>query len=258
MPTGFDNRIVSYEKIHSISAKDIEKLVDAVNPRPGEKILDAACGYGSVGKAILDREPRAHVIFVDESPVQIERARQNLPAVSQDQFIQSSLPSQPFGAETFDKIVIKMGLHEVPFSRQEEILATFNHILKLSGRVVVWDIMLDHTTQELFQDIIRKKDKLADFNLLTKNRYFFREEEFLANSKRAGFAKVTDFHKINYRFSSQKRLSSELQNNTNKLDELNQYIRKKFTPQLKNLLSYEDLGDDIQFTITKKIFILEK
>lgn len=258
MTQGFDNRIVSYEHIHSIDPQDFEKLIDAVNPKSGEVILDAMCGYGAVGKGILERVPDAQVFFLDESEVQIRRAKENLPTLPDERFIISSLPDDNFKDGQFDKVVIKMGLHEVPAMEQVLILQEFHRILKPSGKLIVWDIMLDWYTQKLFQDIIRKKDELSGFNLLTKERYFFKESEFLRDVRNAGFVNINEVHRIAYRFSSKKRLEQELKGDKGKLEQLNDLIRQRFNLVQKSLLRYEDLGDDIQFTIPKKIFVLGK
>jgi 16S rRNA G1207 methylase RsmC len=82
MIQGFDNRIVSYEEIHSIDPEDFKKLIDAIDPKSSEAILDAMCGYGAVGKAILEKAPKANVFFLDESEMQIKRAKENVPQVS--------------------------------------------------------------------------------------------------------------------------------------------------------------------------------
>lgn len=258
MTQGFDNRIVSYEDIHSISPKDFEKLIDTIDPKTGELILDAMCGYGAAGKAIMQRVMQANVYFLDESDIQIERAKQNIPSAPPSHFIVEQLPHDGFETGYFDKIVCKMGLHEVPMLEQIQILKEFFRILKTGGRLVIWDIMLNYETQKLFQDIIRKKDELAGYKLLTKERYFFREDEFIKNAKSAGFGSIQEFHKISYRFSSKKRLESELGGDVSKLARLNQFIRESFTGELKKKLEFEDSGDDIRFTITKKIFVLQK
>jgi len=258
MSQGFDTRIVSYEHIHSISPDDFKKLIDAIDPKANEVILDAMCGYGAVGKAILEQEPRANLFLLDESSVQVDRAIQNISNLDKGHFITSSLPHDNFSDNFFDKIVIKMGLHEVSLAQHLQILKEFNRILKLTGKIIVWDIMLNDNTQSLFQDIIREKDRLAGYDLLTTERYFFRENEFLKNTEEAGFTKVTEFHKISYRFSSKRRLESELKNDISKLKELNEFIRIRFPQNLKQLMNYEEKGDDIQFTITKKIYVLQK
>lgn len=255
---GFDVRIVSYEHIHSIDSKDEKAMLDAINPRPNQKILDAFCGYGAVGKNCLLRESNINLYLDDESEVQIKRARENLPQIPKNHFSTESFPKSHFENNFFDTIVIKMGLHEVRKDEQLKVLKDFLRILKPEGKVIVWDIMLNKNNQTLFQDIIRKKDELAGFDMLIKERYFFREEEFLDNVIRAGFTKIKDFHTINYRFSSRKRLESELKNDMNLLKKLNDYIRKRFPEQLRETLKYSDLGEDVRFNVIKKIYIINK
>jgi ubiquinone/menaquinone biosynthesis C-methylase UbiE len=255
---GFDVRIVSYEHIHSIKPKDKKALIDAINPKPNEKILDAFCGYGAVGKDCLEREKKLDLYFEDESGVQIKRAKENLPNIPKNRFSSNSFIKNDFKKEFFDKVVIKMGLHEIPKKQQLEVSKEAYRILKPDGKLIIWDIMLNKETQKLFQDIIRKKDELAGFDMLVRERYFFREDEFLETMKKAKFSKIKEFHTIDYRFSSKKRLEQELHNSLKRLQELNEFIRKKFTEKLKKSLKYKDLGDDIQFNIIKKIYVMEK
>ena len=255
---GFDVRIVSYEHIHSINPKDEEAMAKAINPKPRERILDAFCGYGAVGKNCLAKEPKIDLWLNDESKVQIKRAKENLPNVQANHFILAHFQDVSFQKEYFDKVVIKMGLHEVPKKEQVKVAKKVFQILKPNGKFIVWDIMLNKDNQTLFQDVIRKKDELAGFDMLTRERYFFREDEFLETIKKAGFSKIKEFHTISYRFSSRKMLESELHNDKKLLDKLNEFIRNRFPEELKKPLKYEDLGEDIQFTIIKKIFVMNK
>lgn len=258
MKQGFDNRIVSYEYIHSIDPADKKAFIDAIDPKDGEIVLDAMGGYGAIGKEVLERNPNAVVYLVDESDVQVQRARENLPNLPAERFSVASLPGAPFKESFFDTIALKMGLHEVSKALQLEVLQEFHKLLKPTGKIVIWDIMLDNETQTLFQDIIRKKDELSGFDMLMTERYFFREDEFIENVKKAGFGNIHEFHPIHYRFNSIRRLEQELGGDMSKLEQLNQYIRERFNPELKEKLKYEDLGNTIQFTITKKIFVLKK
>ena len=255
---GFDVRIVSYEHIHSIKPEDEEAFLRAIAPKPHDKILDAFCGYGAIGKNCINKEPKIDLYLNDESEVQIKRARENLPKLPKEKFICSEFEEAGFKDSFFDKVVIKMGLHEVPKDEQLVVAKEVFRILKPTGRFVIWDIMLNKQNQKLWQEVIRKKDELAGFDMLVKERYFFREDEFKKNMKRAGFKKIKEFYIVNYRFSSVKRLESELHNDKKRLEKLNEFIRKRFPENLKKKHKYEDFGDDIQFNITKKIYVMEK
>ena len=255
---GFDKRIVFYEDIHNIKPEDEKALIEAINPKPHEKILDAFCGYGAITKNCLEKEPKSDLWLNDESEVQIKRARENLPGVPVNHFILGHFLNVPFPKEHFDKVVIKMGLHEVPKEEQIEVARKVYQILKPKGKLIVWDIMLQEENQKTVQDIIRKKDELAGFDMLVRERYFFTEDEFLEIMKTAGFSATIPHHVIHYKFSSRKRLESEFHNDKRILDKLNQFIRKIFSEKLKKIGGYQDFGEDIQCNICKKIYVMTK
>ncbi len=258
MKQGFDNKIVSYEHIHSIKPEDWKELIKAINPQPKEKILDAFCGYGAVGKSILEKEKTVELWLNDESEVQIKRAKENLPDLSKERFILGHFPKVNLEKESFDKVTIKMGLHEVPKEEQKEVIKKVHEVLKPKGKLIIWNILLEKDNQKDFRKIFKEKDKLAGFENLAKNRYFFREDELINNIKIAGFTKFEIVSEGNLIFSTKKRLESELKNDKDRLDKLNKFIRKTFPENLKQKLNYKDKGDDIQFNIIKKIFVIEK
>ncbi len=90
---GFDKRIVSYELIHNFNPGDLRALVDAVDPKPKETILDAMCGYGTAGKAVLEREKNISLFVLDESEVQLNRAKENLSGLPKDRLLPSKTSS---------------------------------------------------------------------------------------------------------------------------------------------------------------------
>jgi trans-aconitate 2-methyltransferase len=69
------------ETYHEISDFQYEwgcKLLDRLELRGDETVLDAGCGTGRVTKELLDRLPHGRVIAVDASPSMVEKARANL------------------------------------------------------------------------------------------------------------------------------------------------------------------------------------
>src|SRR5947208_12722982 len=54
------------------------KLLDRLELRGDETVLDAGCGTGGVTEQLLARVPDGRVIGVDGSPAMIERARERL------------------------------------------------------------------------------------------------------------------------------------------------------------------------------------
>ncbi len=258
MSLGFDKRNVSFEKIHNITEKDWNAMLNAVNPQPREVILDAMSGYGAVTKQILKKEPKADLFLIDESKVQMEMAKKNLSNLAEDHFIIKSILEADFAENSFDTIVMKMGLHEVTLEKQKELLEKMYALLKVNGKLIIWDFMLNKRNQTLFQEIIRKKDGLAGYDSMVKNRYFFQEDEFLELMKQARFSQIRECHVIKHKRSTLKNLKPDFHDDKEKLNALNEFIRDKFPEELKEQMEYEDRGDDIQFTVLNKIFMARK
>lgn len=280
--TGFDYRIVEYEKIHKIKAEYFESLIDAVDPKPGEVILDGMDGYGSVAKWIIKRTKeqgfKPEIFTLDESAVQIERARKNIPDIDEHHTVKADIRKTRFPNEKFDSVVIKMGIHEVLKEEQVKIFSEIFRILKSGGKFVVWELALDKDNQKIFQDIIRKKDELAGFDSLVKNRYFPRHEELRELFTQAGFSDIRDHYEIFYepstferkgelvskerkQFTEQKgEITPEDEEKLQQLgkeraDKLTRYARERIPENLREKMKYKDLGNDVQFQVKKIIMV---
>jgi trans-aconitate 2-methyltransferase len=68
---------------HRVSGPQVEwaaALLDRLDLRGDETVLDAGCGSGRVTAMLLERLPRGHVVAVDQAPSMVEHARSALPA----------------------------------------------------------------------------------------------------------------------------------------------------------------------------------
>lgn len=229
---GFDYRIVEYEKIHQIQDEDFAKLVDAIDPQPGQVILDGMDGYGSVSRRVLDRTKeqgfQPQIYTLDESPVQVDRAKENISEIPEDRIICADIRETNLPPGSFDTAVIKMGVHEVSKEEQPKIFSEMFRLLKPGGKFVIWELALDQENQQIFQDFIREKDRLSGFDQLVRNRYFPRHDELTQLFQEAGFENITDFHEMQYSPSTLARQ-----------DELVSKDRKKLA-EAKGQLSIED------------------
>jgi trans-aconitate 2-methyltransferase len=66
---------------HRVSGPQVEwatALLDRLDLRGDETVLDAGCGSGRVTLMLLERLPRGHVVCVDQSPSMVEHAREAL------------------------------------------------------------------------------------------------------------------------------------------------------------------------------------
>jgi len=103
-----------------------ERLVDALDPQPGERILDLGCGDGFLTRRIA--ESGATVVGVDSSPQMV--------AAAKEQGIDArclSADSLPFDQE-FDAVFSNAALHWM--SDQDAVLRGVRRALKPGGRFV--------------------------------------------------------------------------------------------------------------------------
>lgn len=56
----------------------LDETVELIDPQPNEVVVDATLGLGGHSKALLERQPRAKVIGLDQDAEAIEMARRNL------------------------------------------------------------------------------------------------------------------------------------------------------------------------------------
>lgn len=209
---GFDVRIVDFKLVHNQKQEDFDAFVNIIDPKDGQVILDGMDGYGAAAKEILATAAKKgfkpEIYTLDESAVQVERARKNVPDIDEKHIIKADMRETPFSDEFFDTVVIKMGIHEVPREEQQKIVDEVYRILKQEGKFVTWELSFSSPdTQKVFQDIIRKKDELAGFDKLVENRYFPRRDELIAMFEKAGFKDVAVAHKIDAKLSLRVRES---------------------------------------------------
>ena len=216
--------------------------------------------------------------MLDDSSVQLKRSEDNIPTIDQKHRIQADIRETPFKNGTFDTVVIKMGVHEIPKEEQLKLFLEMNRILKPEGKLVIWELALDKETQNVFRDVIRMKDKLAGFDKLVQNRYFPRHDDLTRLFKKGGFIDVEDYYEFYPRLStlvrkdelvSKEHKQLENKNGTLTKEEevqlkqlgkeraklLTEYARKRVPVELRKKMNYKDFGDDIQFS-PKKIIML--
>jgi demethylmenaquinone methyltransferase/2-methoxy-6-polyprenyl-1,4-benzoquinol methylase len=108
-------------------------LVNAVDPRPGQRILDVASGTGMVAFALVERAPGCEVTGLDQSPDMLNVARQRLngnPAIT---LVQGEAEQLPFPDAAFDALSFTYLLRYVddPAATMHELA----RVVKPGGRI---------------------------------------------------------------------------------------------------------------------------
>jgi ubiquinone/menaquinone biosynthesis C-methylase UbiE len=90
----------------------LRAIVDALDVRPGDRVLEIGCGHGVAATYIL--EHGAHLTAIDRSPKMIEAAtRRNAAYVEagKAEFLVASLEDLDLGDRRFDKVfAVRVGL----------------------------------------------------------------------------------------------------------------------------------------------------
>jgi trans-aconitate 2-methyltransferase len=99
----------TYDRVSDIQAEWSIEVIDRLELRGDETVLDAGCGSGRVTKLLLERLPEGRVIAVDASASMIDKARAELPD-DRTEFIVSNLLDMQL-TEAVDAIFSNATLH---------------------------------------------------------------------------------------------------------------------------------------------------
>lgn len=101
---------------HKIARQNVtmaEALCEAADPRPGDRVLDVACGSGTA--ALVAARRYCEVIGIDYVPALIERARARSGASGLDaEFRVADAQDLPFTDDTFDVVLSVYGVQFAP------------------------------------------------------------------------------------------------------------------------------------------------
>jgi demethylmenaquinone methyltransferase/2-methoxy-6-polyprenyl-1,4-benzoquinol methylase len=131
----FDQVAPGYERTNLLLSLGNDPLwriatVKAIDPKPGDRILDVATGTGVVA-ARLQRSG-ATVVALDFSAGMVEEGRKRHPKI---EFVQGDAQKLPFGDDEFDAVTISFGLRNVEDPKLA--LAEMYRVLKPGGRLVI-------------------------------------------------------------------------------------------------------------------------
>lgn len=131
----FDQVAKGYDRTNAILSGGNAALwrmatVKAIDPKPGEKILDIAAGTGTSSQAIA--KSGAEVIALDFSAGMVAEGRKRHPELT---FVEGDAEALPFPPSSFDAVTISFGLRNV--NNPQLALGEMYRVLKPGGRVVI-------------------------------------------------------------------------------------------------------------------------
>ena len=134
----FDRIAPVYDAMNRVMTAGLDlrwrRLAAAAAVRPGDRVLDAACGTGDL--ALADRRAGAAAVTgVDFSPRMLERARRKAPGLH---WVEGDLLALPFAAGSFDAATVGFGVRNVV--DLAKALAELRRVLHPGGRLGILEI----------------------------------------------------------------------------------------------------------------------
>ncbi len=170
------------------------RLTAAAAVRPGDRVLDAACGTGDLALADL-RAGAGSVIGLDFSPRMLERAARKAGSID---WVEGDLLALPFEDGAFDSATIGFGIRNV--ADLELGLRELRRVLRPGGRLAILEITRPRGALRpffalWFDRLVPRLGRLvpggAAYSYLPASvARFPRAEELAAMLERAGFADV--------------------------------------------------------------------
>ncbi len=131
----FDHLASRYDLINDVASLGLDRswrrmVLEAVDPQPGQVVLDLAAGTGTSSVPFVDAG--AQVVSVDMSLGMLAEGRKRNPGLS---FVAGDALALPFADDAFDAATISFGLRNVQDT--EGALTELLRVVKPGGRLVI-------------------------------------------------------------------------------------------------------------------------
>ena len=112
-------------------------LREAINPRPGMRLLDAGCGAGLETARLADEHPDWHVTGVDRNGELLDIARRRSPEV---EWLEADLAKLDLPPESFDAVRTERVLMHASDDEFETVVDNLVRVLAPGGRFAAFDL----------------------------------------------------------------------------------------------------------------------
>lgn len=134
----FDDVAAGYDRTNTLLSAGNALLwriatTRAVNPQPGERILDLAAGTGTSSASLA--KSGAQIVAADFSPGMIEVGRHKHEKNPLIEFVQADATQLPFEDNEFDAVTMSFGLRNVV--EPKKALSELFRVTKPGGRIVI-------------------------------------------------------------------------------------------------------------------------
>ena len=142
------------------------ELLEIIDPKPGDRILDVGCGTGSLVAQLSCIEPEAEIVALDPDPDVLEIARRKAEKSGanvrwENGFLDRKM-AQKIGH--FSKVVSSLVLHQTAVDEKRSILSAMHSVLAQEGQLYIADYGLQRTRlmRMLFRVTVQLVDGVRD------------------------------------------------------------------------------------------------
>lgn len=148
-----------------MSRKPYQKLLQELNLKGDEKILEFGSGVGSLAKKLATSlQNQGQLVCIDVSDKFLSRTKKKLKNYSNVKFLLGELANTDIPSNSFDYIITTWVLHHVKDTMLEPSIQKFYSVLKPDGKVFVIEFPDDKQKRHGFS-----QEKLL--NIFTKNGF---------------------------------------------------------------------------------------
>jgi SAM-dependent methyltransferase len=139
----FDRLTALFDPVVALTTREghfKDRVLERAAVRGGERVLDVACGTGTLAIELLERMPGAQVTGVDGDPRILERARAKAAGVGADVHFDEGLSTDlPYADESFDVVLSTLFFHHLSDPAKRRSADEICRVLRRGGRAVVAD-----------------------------------------------------------------------------------------------------------------------
>ena len=131
------NRIISL----GIDQRWRKKTVAALQMKPGERVLDLACGTADLTMLVARTEPQAAVVGLDPSKKMLAVGERKILAAGlagQITLLEGNAESLPFAKDSYDRVCMAFGIRNVP--DRSKALREMARVTRSGGRIAILEL----------------------------------------------------------------------------------------------------------------------
>ena len=137
-----------------------QRLIEWMNPKKGDRLIDMATGTGDIANAFLGRiKNQGYVSCVDPNKLMIEQGKKKLRNSNNIEWYISSAENLPFNDNVFDIYSVSFGVRN--FSDTQKALREAHRVLKTGGRFICLEF--SKVENEILNKIYKTYSKTIPF-----------------------------------------------------------------------------------------------